>query len=156
VHLKKLLPMNVYTSNNKDYLITTDKSFLDINFIHQYLSQESYWAKGISMDVVKCAIENSLTYGVYHGQRQVGYAKVVTDFASVAYIGDVFITPSHRGKGLSVWLMETIIAHPQMQNLRRWVLATKDAHKLYEKTGFKPLAKPERWMERHREDAYLH
>lgn len=147
--------METHSSVKEDFLITTDKSKLDIAFIYQYLSQESYWAKGITLEIVKCGIEHALTYGVYDKDKQVGYAKVVTDFATVAYIGDVFITPSYRGKGLSVWLMETIIAHPQMQGLRRWVLATRDAHKLYEKTGFKSLAKPERWMEKHRADAYL-
>ncbi len=147
--------METHSSSKEDFFITTDKSKLDVAFIHQYLSQESYWAKGIALETVKCGIENALTYGVYHNDKQVGYAKVVTDFATVAYIGDVFITPSYRDKGLSVWLMETIIAHPQMQQLRRWILATRDAHKLYEKTGFKSLAKPERWMEKHRADAYV-
>lgn len=146
--------MKIYSSAREEFLITTDKSKLDIAFIHQYLSEESYWAKGIPFERVKCAIENSLTYGVYFGSKQVGYAKVVTDFATVAYIGDVFITRAFRGKGLSVWLMETIVGNPDMQHLRRWVLATRDAHKLYEKSGFKSLAKPERWMEKHRDDAY--
>lgn len=146
--------MQLVTVTKDEFLISTDKSKLDIDFIHNYLSKESYWAKNIPLETLKRSIQNSLCYGVYLDNKQVGYAKVVTDFATIAYIGDVFITPSYRGKGISKWLMEVIVAHPEMQNLRRWVLATADAHKLYEKTGFIPLVKPERWMEKHRPDAY--
>lgn len=145
----------IYSTKMGDYEISTDRSRLDVSFIHNYLCNESYWAKNISKETVICSIENSMCYGVFCNEKQVGYAKVVTDMATVAYIGDVFITPAFRGKGLSKWLMETIVSHPQMPNLRRWILATADAHKLYEKTGFGPLSKPERWMEKHRPDAYL-
>ena len=146
--------MQTITVTQGEYLISTDKEKLDADFIHRFLSGESYWAKNISLEAVKRSIEHSLCYGVYHNGNQVGYAKVITDFTTTAYIGDVFITPEYRRRGLSKWLMETIVSHPEMQGLRRWVLATADAHSLYEKSGFKPLAKPDRWMERHKPDAY--
>lgn len=142
-----------YRLNN--FTISTDKQLLDRLMIHQFLSQKSYWAKNISIEVVNRSIEHSLCYGVYDGTRQIGFARVITDYATTAYIGDVFIAGDYRGKGLSKWLMEIIITHPEMQHLRRWILATKDAHTLYEKSGFRPLAFPERWMEKHRPDAYL-
>lgn len=137
-----------------EFLITTDKNKLDVDFIHRFLSEKSYWAKNISIEKVKRSIEHSLTYGLFHSGKQIGFAKVITDFSSTAYVGDVFIIEEYRGKGLSKWLMEVIVSHPQMQTLRRWVLATADAHKLYEKTGFRPLAKPERWMEKYTDDSY--
>jgi GNAT superfamily N-acetyltransferase len=135
--------------------ISTNPKLLNVSFIHEWLSTQSYWAKNISRDKIERIIKHALCFGVYNNGEQIGFAKVITDYATTAYIGDVFIIEAYRGKGLSKWLMETIIAHPDLQTLRRWVLATADAHKLYEKTGFKSLAKPERWMERYREDAYL-
>lgn len=136
------------------YLISTNKSRLDIDAIHKFLSEESYWANKRSREKTVTAIENSICFGVYHGERQIGFARVVSDQSTFAYIGDVYIISEYRGRGLSKWLMETIVAHPDLQGLRRWVLATRDAHGLYEKTGFGPLVHPDRWMELTAPDAY--
>ena len=131
-----------------DYLISTDRSQLNIQLIHDYLSRQTYWAVGRALDVVQRSIENSLSFGVYQGSDQVGFGRVVTDYATFAWIADVFVLPEHRGQGLSKWLMEVMLSHRELQGFRRWVLATKDAHKLYERFGFIPLHLPERWMER--------
>jgi GNAT superfamily N-acetyltransferase len=131
-----------------EYLITTDRSRLDVPLIHNFLSKESYWAVGRSVEVVKRTIDNSLCFGVYKETEQVGFARVVTDFATFAWLADVFVVPEHRGQGLAKWLMEVILAHPDLQGFRRWVLATKDAQSLYAQFGFIPLHRPERWMER--------
>lgn len=133
--------------------IDTDRSRLDIALIHEFLTR-SYWAKGIPADVVRKSIENSLCFGAYDGDRMVGFARIITDFATFAYLADVFVIESHRGRGVSVRLMEAIIAHADLQGLRRWTLATRDAHGLYEKFGFRPLASPERFMERHDPGVY--
>lgn len=137
-----------------DFFISTDKTLLDPDVIHRFLSEDSYWAKSRTIEQTRRAIENSLCFGVYEGQRQVGFARVVSDFATFAYLGDVFILKEFRGRGLSKWLMETIVSHPDLQGLRRWLLATKDAHGLYSQFQFEPLRLPERWMERPAPDAY--
>jgi GNAT superfamily N-acetyltransferase len=116
--------------------------------IHRYLSEESYWAKGIPRDVVERSIENALCFGAYEGGKQVGFARVVTDYAVFAYIGDVFVLGSHRGRGVSKMIMSAIMAHPKLQGLRRWSLVTRDAHGLYRQFGFSALANPEKHMER--------
>src|ERR1041385_1347731 len=134
--------------NKSEYTISTDKSRLDIPLIHNYLSTVSYWANGRPVDVVERSIKNSLCFGIYKGNEQVGFARVVTDYATFAWLGDVFILEPHRGRGLSKWLMDIIISHPQLQRFRRWMLATKDAHELYRRYGFQELKKPERFMER--------
>lgn len=131
-----------------EYSISTDKSLLDLGVIHGFLNA-SYWAAGRSVETIRRSIENSLPFGVYKGAKQVGFARVITDYATFAWIADVFILDEHQGKGLGKWLMEVIIAHPELQGFRRWVLATKDAHELYRKFGFNELRLPERWMERH-------
>lgn len=131
-----------------EYLINTDRSRLDVALIHNFLSNESYWAAGRSVEVVKRSIDNSLCFGIYRNTQQDGFARVVTDFATFAWLADVFIVSEHRGHGLAKWLMEVILAHPELQGFRRWVLATKDAHSLYTRFGFIPLHRPERWMER--------
>ena len=131
-----------------DYSINTDRARLDIGLIHDYLSNTAYWATGRSHEVVEASIQNSLSFGIYKGKNQVGFARVVTDYATFAWVADVFVLPEHRGQGLSKWLMEVIIAHPQLQGFRRWVLSTKDAHSLYERFGFIKFHRPERWMER--------
>jgi GNAT superfamily N-acetyltransferase len=136
------------TWHRDDYSISTDRSRLDINLIHNYLSEESYWATGRPREVVARSIENSLPFGIYKGGEQVGFARVVTDYATFAWVADVFVLPEHRGRGLSKWLMEVILAHPQLQGFRRWVLSTRDAQGLYERFGFMPQKRPERWMER--------
>jgi GNAT superfamily N-acetyltransferase len=129
-----------------DYSISTDRERLDREVIHAFL-RESYWAKGIPREVVDRAIENALCFGLYEGNRQIGFARVISDFSTFAYLADVFVVDSHRGRGLGKWLMQVIRAHPDLQNLRRWMLATSDAHGLYRKFGFRRLEKPERIME---------
>ena len=136
------------------YTISTDKSRLDLDIIHRFLSEISYWAKERTFDQTKTAIENSICFGVYDSERQIGFARVVTDRSTFAYLGDVFILEEFRGRGLGKWLMETIISHPELQGLRRWVLATRDAHGLYEQFGFSRLKFPDRWMELPAPDAY--
>lgn len=135
------------------YLISTDKSRLDLTLIHNFLTT-SYWAAGIRLEVVRRSIEHSLSFGLYKEDRQIGYARVITDYATFAYLGDVFILESFRGQGLSKWLVEVIVTHPDLQGFRRWILLTKDAHGLYEKVGFTGVATPERYMERFFPDVY--
>ena len=127
--------------------IDTDKTRLDIDVIHGFL-RESYWATGIPRDVVERSIEGSLCFGVYVDGAQVGFARIVSDYATFAYLADVFVLDAFRGQGLSKRLMEAIVSHPRLQGLRRWSLATRDAHGLYEQFGFTPLANPMRYMER--------
>jgi len=134
--------------------VSTDKCRLDVDLIHRFLSEESYWAKSIPRTTVERAIEHALCFGAYDGDSQVGFARVVTDFAVFAYIGDVFVVESHRGRGVSKQLMEAISTHPGLQGLRRWHLLTRDAHSLYEQFGFRPLENPPRHMEIFRPDVY--
>lgn len=136
------------------FIISTDRSRLQIDVIHKYLSEESYWARERTREQTETAIKNSLPFGVYKGENQIGFARIVTDYATFAYLGDVFILEEFRGRGLSKWLMETIINHPDLQGFRRWILATKDAHALYEKFGFAELKFPMRWMEKTAPNAY--
>ena len=126
--------------------ISTDPARLDLDVVHRFLAG-SYWAKGIPREVVERSIAGSLNFGLYEGGVQVGFARIITDRATFAYVCDVFVLDSHRGQGLAKWLMETIRAHPDLQNLRRWVLATRDAHGLYRKVGFRDLQDPARYME---------
>jgi GNAT superfamily N-acetyltransferase len=143
-----------YHRNN--FTISTARDLLDNQLIQEFLANESYWAKGIPLSVVEKCIENSLCFGVYDQEgKQVGFARVVTDYATYAYIADVFILEAYRGQGLSKWLMECIMAYPELQGLRRWNLATRDAHELYARYGFTPLRFPERWMEILNPDVYL-
>jgi GNAT superfamily N-acetyltransferase len=131
--------------------ISTDKSRLDIDLVHDYLSRVSYWAQGRSRAVVEKSIEHSLCFGVYVGVDQVGFARVVTDYATFAWLCDLFIVESHRGLGLGKWLVECVAAHPDLQELKLFILATRDAHALYARhAGFEPLASPEHWMIRRR------
>ena len=122
--------------------------------IHEFLTN-CYWAKAIPREVVARSIEHSLCFGIYHGcGEQVGFARVVSDFATIAYLGDVFVLESHRGRGLGKWMMECVVRHPALQGLRRWILLTRDAHGLYSQFGFTPLESAERYMELHRPDVY--
>jgi GNAT superfamily N-acetyltransferase len=137
-----------------EFSISTDRNRLNLDVVHDFLTN-CYWAKGISRELVAKSIEHSLCFGIYDRDgQQVGFARVVSDFSTVAYLGDVFVLESHRGRGLSKWLMECIIQHPALQNLRRWILLTRDAHRLYSKYGFTPLKAPERYMELHRPEVY--
>lgn len=137
-----------------EYDISTDKSRLNIDVIHAFLTA-SYWAQGIPRSTVVQCIENSLCFGAYCGDTQVGFARVISDFTTFAYLADVFVVEAHRGKGVSKLIMDEVIKHPQLQGLRRFVLGTRDAHGLYEKYGFTPLKAPDRWMEIHNPDAYV-
>jgi GNAT superfamily N-acetyltransferase len=132
-----------------EYLISTAPERLDLDVIHRFLSEESYWAPGVEREVVARSIENSLCFGLYHGDVQVGFARVVTDRAAFAWLADVFVLPAHRGRGLGKWLVETVLAHPDLRGLRRFMLGTADAHSLYERYGFGPVDQA-RTMERRR------
>lgn len=122
--------------------------------MHQFLTN-SYWAKGVPLEVLQRAFRNSLCFGIYEGPRQIGFARAITDHATFAYVADVFVIEAYRGRGLSMWLMECMKAHPDLQGLRRWSLVTRDAHGLYQKFEFTPLENPDRWMEIHDPHAYL-
>jgi GNAT superfamily N-acetyltransferase len=135
------------------YTISTDPERLDRKVIHEFLVS-SYWARGIPRAVVDRSIDNSLTFGVYEGTALVGFARAITDRATFAYLSDVFILDAHRGRGLGKWLMEVIRSHPDLQDLRRWTLATRDAHGLYLQFGFTALAHPDRFMEALDPDVY--
>ena len=131
-----------------EYVISTDSERLDLFFIHDFLSNDSYWAQGRSLEVVRRSIQHSLNFGLFNADQQIGFARVVTDFATFAWLADVFIIDDQRGLGLGRWLVEVITAHPQLQGLRRWILATRDAHELYRRFGFQEIGEPRRWMER--------
>jgi GNAT superfamily N-acetyltransferase len=136
-----------------EYIISTDKNRLDLRAIHCFLVK-SYWAEGIPFETVKKSIEHSLNFGVYLAGKQVGFARVITDYATYAYIGDVYIQEDFRGQGLGIWLMQAIAEHPELQGLRRWALLTSDAHELYRKTGFQEPQNPELYMEKTNPDIY--
>jgi GNAT superfamily N-acetyltransferase len=129
-----------------EYTISTDKTKLNLDVIHRFLSQQAYWCLNIPLDIVRRSIDNSLCFGVYQAENQVGFARVITDFATFGYLADVFILPEHRGRGLSKQLMAFIMAYPPLQGLRRLMLVTQDAHGLYEQFGFKPIENPENTM----------
>jgi GNAT superfamily N-acetyltransferase len=133
----------------EQYSISTDKAKLDVSMIHHYLYTTAYWAVGRPMNIVRKSIENSICFGLYDGEKQVGFARIVTDFATVGWMCDVFILPSYQGNGLGKWLVECIVDHPDVKKLRRILLNTRDAHELYIKyAGFRTLLKSESWLER--------
>jgi GNAT superfamily N-acetyltransferase len=136
-----------------EFLLSTDPERLDLNVIHGFLT-DCYWAKGIPREVVARSIGNSLCFGLYADGRQAGFARVISDFATYAYVGDVFVVESFRGRGLGKWIMDTIMRHPRLQGLRRWSLATRDAHALYAQYGFGPLKSPEAYMELYDPEIY--
>ncbi|NER78647.1 MAG: GNAT family N-acetyltransferase [Leptolyngbya sp. SIO1D8] len=137
-----------------EFTVTDCRQDLDVELIHHFLSQRSYWSKGIPQAVVRKALENSLCFGLFQSQDQIGFGRVVTDLATFAYLADVFLLDSHQGQGLGKWLIECIVSHPELTGLRRWMLATGDAHRLYQKYGFVPLSKPEQFMERFNPNIY--
>jgi len=139
--------MNDEVFAQRGFIISTDKSLIDFETVYNYLNDDSYWAQGIPRDRMKRAIENSICFGIYHNGKQAGFTRVVTDMATFGYICDVFILPEYRRLGLSKWLMQTIMQYPEFQGLRRWSLATLDAHGLYQQFGFTELSKPQNWME---------
>ncbi len=130
------------------FVIDTNRKRFDIGLIHSFLNEQSYWAIGRSRETIERSIRNSLPFGIYDGPKQIGFGRVITDYATFAWVADVFVLQEYRNRGLSKWLMEVMIAHPKLQGFRRWVLATKDAHELYRRFGFVELKRPERWMER--------
>ena len=136
------------------YCISTEKARLDIKAIHHFLSTKAYWSLNIPLSRVEEAVAHSLNFGLYLKEQQIGYARVISDFASVAYLGDVYVLPDFRGQGLSKWLMQTIMEYPDLQGLRRWILSTADAHGLYKQFGWKSVTYPERWMEVHNKEVY--
>ena len=131
-----------------EFVISTDVHRLDVLFIHSFLSNSSYWGQDRSLELVKRSVEHSLNFGLFKATTQIGFARVVTDSATFAWLCDVFILDEHRGRGLSKWLLEVITTHSQLQGLRRWALMTRDAHELYRQFGFSELSQPERYMER--------
>lgn len=135
------------------FTISTEKAKLDREAIHAFLT-ESYWARGIPRETVDRSIENSLCFGLYDGDRLVGFARVISDRATFGYLADVFVLESHRGRGLATWFMETVMSHPDLRGIRRWMLVTRDAHGLYRKVGFTDLSHPARIMEKLLPDPY--
>ena len=135
-----------YERQRDEYTISTDKALLDRPVIHAFLAT-AYWSPGVSPDIVDRALDHSLVFGLYKGTEQAGMARVITDYTTFGYVADVFILPHFRGQGLGVWLVESVLLHPELKGFRRWLLATLDAHGLYHKHGFKPLAHPERFLE---------
>jgi GNAT superfamily N-acetyltransferase len=132
-----------------EYSISTDKSKLDVGMIHHFLYTTAHWAIGRPMSIVRKSIENSLCFGLFDADQQIGFARIVTDGSTVGWICDMFILPSHRGKGLGKWLVECMMEHPDVKGLRRILLNTRDAHNLYKKyAGFRPLLAPESWLEK--------
>jgi len=147
--------MNIFReANSGKYVLSTDKSRIDKQYVHHFLSAQSYWAQGISIETVKRSIDHSLCFGIYLDAQQVGFARLVTDYATFAYLADVFVDEGHRGKGLSKALMEFIQHIDELNSLRRIVLVTRDAHTLYHQFGFKALATPDTYMELHRPNVY--
>ena len=128
------------------FTISTEKEKLDIDLIHSFLNR-TYWAEGISKEIIRRSIEGSLCFGLFENDKQVGFARMITDKATFAYLADVFIIEEYQGRGLSKWLMEVIMSHPDLQGLRRMILVTKDAHGLYKQFGFTPLINVDRWMQ---------
>ena len=137
----------VHESHRENLLISTDPARLDLDAITDMLSR-AYWAKGRTREVIARYVEHSLVFGVYDGEKQIGLARIVSDYTTFAWLCDVFVHEDYRGRGIGKWLMETIMSHPELQGLRRFLLATRDAHGLYAQYGFALLASPERWMEK--------
>jgi len=140
--------------NDEGICISTEKSRLDLDMLHDFLSTKAYWSLHLPRAVMERSIAHSLCFGVYDGARQIGFARVVSDLATVAYLGDVFIVEAYRNRGLGKWLIATVMNHPDLAGLRRWMLLTRDAHALYRQAGWKEIADPSRWMEKHHKNPY--
>lgn len=137
-----------------EFFLTTDKSKMDVTAIHDFLCNHSDWSANIPIEKVALSIENSLTFGLFHFEKQIGYARIISDFSTIAYLGDVYILEAYQGKGLSKIIMDEIMNHPNLQELRRWILLTSTAEWLYEKYNFKKIKKPELYMELHNSEVY--
>jgi GNAT superfamily N-acetyltransferase len=144
---------NIHECRRGRFVVTTDRSRIDLTLTHEFLTR-AYWAEGIPRALVARSLEHSLPFGIFEGSAQVGFARVITDYSTFAYLADVFVVPSHRGRGLGKLLIECVLKHPDLQGLRRWMLATRDAHELYGQFGFAPLSHPERFMEIHDREIY--
>ncbi len=146
--------MDNITVYKDDYCISTNRAKLDVNAIHNFLSTQSYWCQNIPVETVIKSIDNSLNFGLYYEDQQIGFARIISDFSTMAYLADVYVLPEHRGKGLSKWMMQIIMSHPELHGLRRWMLLTADAHGLYKQFGWKEIANPDRYMELHNKNIY--
>lgn len=145
----------IYETQQDGYTISTDKARLDVTAIYAYLTNDSYWSHGIPRPIVERGIQGALCFGVYQGDQQVGFARVITDYTTFAYLLDVFILGPYRSRGLGKWLVKTILAHPELQTIRNWMLSTSDAQGLYARFGFTPLEHPEHVMARRDPQAFL-
>jgi GNAT superfamily N-acetyltransferase len=143
----------MYEASRDGYTVTTDVARFDVDAIHAFLTT-SYWSAGIPLDTVRRAIAGSLAFGLLHGDRQIGFARLITDRATFAYLADVYVLDAYRGRGLGTWLVGTALAHPDVQGLRRLMLVTRDAHAVYAPFGFRALAAPDRHMEIARANLY--
>ncbi len=146
--------LKIRETHRNEYSISTDKSKLDILSIHKFLSNETDWAKGIPMNTLQTSIENSLNFGLYDKDKQIGFARIISDYSTIAYLGDVYVLKEYRGKGLSKWLIHEIMQHPNLQGLRRWILLTDTAEWLYKKFGFTEIPHPQFYMEKHNPNVY--
>jgi GNAT superfamily N-acetyltransferase len=146
--------MIVINEYKDEFCISTEKTKLDIDAIHEFLSTKAYWCLNIPKEKVLTSIQNSICFGVYEDKKQIGFARIITDYSTIAYLGDVYILEEYRGKGLSKWLISTIMDFPSLQGLRRWILLTGDAHELYRKYGWTDIADPSKWMELHNKNVY--
>jgi N-acetylglutamate synthase-like GNAT family acetyltransferase len=144
---KKIDKMDTIEKKFDDYFITTDRNKMDIVAIHDFLSKHSGWSDNIPFEIVKKSTDNSLNFGLFHNNKQIGFARVISDFSTIAYLGDIYVLDEYRGQGLSKKLMEVVMTHPELQGLRRWILLTSTADWLYEKFGFEKIPKPEIYME---------
>jgi N-acetylglutamate synthase-like GNAT family acetyltransferase len=151
---RSLCKMENFEMTFDNFTITTDKSKMDIIAIHDFLSKYSGWSDSIPFDTVKTSIDNSLNFGLFHNQKQIGFARVISDFSTIAYLGDIYVLEDYRGQGLSKILMDFVMGHPNLQGLRRWILLTSTADWLYEKYGFNKLPKPEIYMELYNSNVY--
>ena len=142
-----------FEQSRGELLVSCDPDRQDLDAVHAFVSR-SYWAEGIPRELLARALANSLCFGLFEAGRQIGFARVVSDRATFAYLADVYVLPAHRGRGHATWLVQTALTHPALAGLRRMILATRDAHALYARAGFAPLAHPERFMEIHRPDLY--
>ena len=148
------MSMNYIEKRFDKYSLTTDSSKMDVVAIHDFLSHHSDWSRHIPFETVKTSIDHSLNFGLFYEKKQIGFARVISDFSTIAYLGDIYILEANRGKGLSKELMSFIMNHPNLQGLRRWILLTSTAEWLYEKYGFTSLPKPELYMELHNANIY--
>lgn len=137
-----------------NYLLTTDASLFDTDTLYHFISDQSYWSRGIPRATFERSLQHSLCFGLFQDETQIGFARVVSDFATFAYLGDVFVHQNHRGRGLSKWMIDCVLSHPDLRGLRRWMLATRDAHELYKQFGFTELKAPGKFMEKHDPEVY--